>query len=88
MVHVSGIVHVLRNGTVSFQQLERTGGLTAEQLNIIGDFCYKRKWSNQTQVKLIRIAQTISDLQGIQVISMKALFRRNEIGCWMPIIMS
>lgn len=63
----------IRNGTVSFQQLERTGGLTAEQLNRIGDVCFERKWSNRTQVKLIRIARTIADLQGTPDISMKAL---------------
>ena len=63
----------LRNGTVSFQQLERTAGFTAEQLNIIGDVCFERKWSNRTQVKLIRIARTISDLQERPDISMEAL---------------
>ncbi|PIC99902.1 ATP-binding protein [Sporosarcina sp. P29] len=63
----------LCNGTVSFQQLERTAGFTAEQLNIIGDVCFERKWSNRTQVKLIRIARTISDLQERPDISMEAL---------------
>ncbi|PID02479.1 hypothetical protein CSV67_09260 [Sporosarcina sp. P2] len=63
----------LRNGTVSFQQLERTGGLTAEQLNRIGRVCFERKWSNRTQVKLIRIARTIADLQGTPDKSMMAL---------------
>ncbi|WP_158232190.1 hypothetical protein [Sporosarcina sp. P20a] len=63
----------LRNGTVSFQQLEKTARFAAEQLNIIGDVCFERKWSNRTQVKLIRIARTISDLQGRPDISMEAL---------------
>ncbi|WP_420542319.1 hypothetical protein [Sporosarcina ureae] len=54
----------LRNGTVSFQLLEQTARFTTGQLNIIGDVCFERKWSNRTQVKLIRITCTISDLQG------------------------
>ncbi|PIC74209.1 hypothetical protein [Sporosarcina sp. P17b] len=63
----------LRNGKVSFQQLEQTARFTAGQLNIIGDVCFERKWSNRTQVKLIRITCTISDLQGRRDISMEAL---------------
>ncbi|PIC94853.1 magnesium chelatase [Sporosarcina sp. P26b] len=61
------------NGTVSFQQLERTAGLTETQLHTIGDVCFKHKWSNRTQVKLIRIARTIADLQGSHEISSAAL---------------
>lgn len=61
------------NGTVSFQQLERTAGLTEKQLHTIGDVCFKYKWSNRTQVKLIRIARTIADLQGSHEITSVAL---------------
>lgn len=61
------------NGTVSFQQLERTAGLTVAQLDKIGAVCFVQKWSNRTQVKLIRIARTIADLQGCHEISSTAL---------------
>ena len=61
------------NGTVAFQQLERTAGLTVAQLDTIGEMCFKHKWSNRTQVKLIRIARTIADLQGCHEIPFNAL---------------
>ncbi|PIC63515.1 magnesium chelatase [Sporosarcina sp. P13] len=61
------------NGTVSFQLLEQTAGLTSDQLNLIGDICFEHKWSNRTQVKLIRIARTIADLQGSTGITASAL---------------
>ncbi|PIC80020.1 Mg chelatase subunit ChlI [Sporosarcina sp. P18a] len=61
------------NGTVTFQQLERTAVLSDIQLQTIGDLCFRYKWSNRTQVKLIRIARTIADLQGSQEITSRAL---------------
>lgn len=61
------------NGTVSFQQLEQTARLTTNQLHTIGDICFAHKWSNRTQVRLIRIARTIADLQGTHDITHEAL---------------
>lgn len=37
---------------------------TEDQLARINDACYDNKWSNRSQLKLIRIARTISDLSG------------------------
>lgn len=42
---------------------------TPEQMEIINNACYENKWSNRTQLKLIRIARTISDLTGIESIT-------------------
>ncbi|WP_222439430.1 hypothetical protein [Sporosarcina sp. BP05] len=35
--------------------------------------CFEQKWSNRTQAKLIRIARTISDLEGQEEITDSAL---------------
>lgn len=50
------------NGTVPFQKLHETCGLSSIQAKLIEQTCFEQKWSNRTQVKLIRIARTISDL--------------------------
>lgn len=42
---------------------------TPEQMEIINNACYENKWSNRTQLKLIRIARSISDLAGIEGIT-------------------
>ncbi len=50
------------NGNVPVQQLLATCGMTEQQAEYLKEICFKEKWSNRTQVKLIRIARTISDL--------------------------
>lgn len=42
---------------------------TEAQLARINDACYDNKWSNRSQLKLIRIARTISDLSGSEVLT-------------------
>lgn len=61
------------NGTVPGALLLATCGLTEPQTRSLQEVCYKEKWSNRTQVKLIRIARTIADLEGTETISEKAI---------------
>lgn len=61
------------NGTVSGALILTTSELTLDQIQLVQDICFKRKWSNRTQVKLIRIAQTIADLAGRKGISQEAI---------------
>ncbi|MCZ2258624.1 ATP-binding protein [Sporosarcina sp. G11-34] len=61
------------NGTVAFQILHETCGLSNKQANLIEQTCFEQKWSNRTQVKLIRLARTISDLEGEHSITDLAL---------------
>ncbi|MBO0589602.1 ATP-binding protein [Sporosarcina sp. E16_8] len=61
------------NGSVPFQQLYETCGLSCEQSSLIERTCFEQKWSNRTQAKLIRIARTISDLEGQEEITDPAL---------------
>ncbi|MBT2708635.1 ATP-binding protein [Pseudomonas sp. ISL-84] len=52
------------NGRVSYDTLLKTSPLTAEQQRTLQLFSYKKNWSNRTQIKIIRLARTISDLKG------------------------
>lgn len=61
------------NGTAPFQLLDRQSGLTAEQREYISEVCFMERWSNRTQVKLIRIARTVSDLQGSEQVTDSAI---------------
>lgn len=61
------------NGFVPFQLFDETCGLTTDQKKEIQQICFEQKWSNRTQMKLLRIARTIADLAGIEHISDEAL---------------
>ncbi|WP_432354379.1 YifB family Mg chelatase-like AAA ATPase [Sporosarcina sp. A2] len=61
------------NGNVPGALLLATSGLTVAQTRSLQEVCYKEKWSNRTQVKLIRIARTIADLEGTEAISENAI---------------
>lgn len=61
------------NGNVPVQILLTTCGISDSQLDFLKEVCFTEKWSNRTQVKLIRIARTIADLAGDQAISDGAL---------------
>ncbi|OMF61567.1 hypothetical protein BK139_06935 [Paenibacillus sp. FSL R5-0490] len=52
------------NSRVSYDTLLKTSPLTAEQQRTLQQFSYKKNWSNRTQIKVIRLARTISDLKG------------------------
>ncbi|MDN4609225.1 YifB family Mg chelatase-like AAA ATPase [Sporosarcina highlanderae] len=61
------------NSNVPFHVLDKTANLTNEQKNLIQQICFENKWSNRTQIKLLRIARTIADLEESQLISENAL---------------
>ncbi|MFC4802578.1 YifB family Mg chelatase-like AAA ATPase [Neobacillus sp. GCM10023253] len=51
------------NNRVPFHLIQSKSPITSEQLEYLHQVCWENKWSNRTQVKIIRIARTISDLQ-------------------------
>lgn len=51
------------NGTAPSHLLLESCGLSAAQQQWIHEVCYTKKWSNRTQLKLLRLARTIADLQ-------------------------
>ncbi len=61
------------NGTVPGSLLIEECGLTKEHTEQLESICYHEKWSNRTQVKLIRIARTIADLAGSATITDAAI---------------
>lgn len=54
------------NGTAPAALLLQACALTDAQHQFVKEICYKQKWSNRTQLKLLRIARTIADLQQIE----------------------
>ncbi|MCM3586988.1 YifB family Mg chelatase-like AAA ATPase [Mesobacillus maritimus] len=52
------------NGKVPFERLTETSPLTPEQQRMLMKVAAKQNWSNRVQVKIIRLARTISDLDG------------------------
>jgi len=63
------------NSRVPFEQLMKTSPLTIRQQNLISQISAKRNFSNRTQVKIIRIARTISDLKAEEAISDESLWQ-------------
>lgn len=61
------------NGNVPGSMLLASCRLTKTQTGELQEICYKEKWSNRTQVKLVRIARTIADLEGSELISEQAI---------------
>jgi magnesium chelatase family protein len=54
----------LCNSRISYGELQKTSPLTPEQQRTIQQNAAKKNWSNRTQIKVIRLARTISDLEG------------------------
>lgn len=57
------------NGTVAGSVLLAMCGLTDRQNELLETVCFRKKWSNRTLVKLIRLARTISDLEGVKYVT-------------------
>jgi magnesium chelatase family protein len=54
----------LCNSRVCYDELQKTSPLTPELQRTIQQHAAKKNWSNRTQIKIIRLARTISDLEG------------------------
>lgn len=63
------------NSRVPFEQLMKTSPLTIRQQNLINQVSAKGNYSNRTQVKIIRLARTISDLKAEEAISDESLWQ-------------
>ncbi|PLR77824.1 magnesium chelatase [Bacillus sp. V3-13] len=62
------------NSRVSYDLLIKTSPLTAEQQRILHQLSTKKNWSNRSQIKIIRLARTISDLHGSIQISDQSIW--------------
>ncbi len=62
------------NGYVPYEQLLELQPLTSGQRKILQQVSSKQHWSNRVQTKIVRLARTISDLEGEAAISDKAIW--------------
>jgi magnesium chelatase family protein len=63
------------NAKVPFALLSSTSPLREHQLKMIRHVSSKRQWSNRVQIKIIRLARTISDLEGSEVITDESVWK-------------
>lgn len=65
----------ITNTSIPFEQLLTTSPLSENQQNLLSKVASKRQWSNRVQIKIIRLARTISDLAGDQLITDEAIWK-------------
>ncbi|WLR41555.1 YifB family Mg chelatase-like AAA ATPase [Bacillus carboniphilus] len=61
------------NGSVPFEQLIKSSPLTSKQQHYLQSISLRYGLSNRVQIKIIRLARTISDLKGENIITNEAL---------------
>lgn len=59
----------MEHSTVPYEVLQQTSPLTNEQQTFLQKLAFQYGWSNRSTIKIIRIARTLSDLQGNQQIT-------------------
>ncbi|MBS4212695.1 YifB family Mg chelatase-like AAA ATPase [Neobacillus rhizophilus] len=72
----------MSNAKVPFEILMETSPLTNEQQKMLTNVAVKQNWSNRVQIKIIRLARTISDLKGEDVISDSAIWEAMTLRRW------
>lgn len=65
----------ITNAKVPYELLTKTSPLTSKQRNMIAQVSSKQQWSNRVQIKIIRLARTISDLSGNLEITDEAVWK-------------
>lgn len=63
------------NGNVSFEVLTALSPLNDNQRKMIRQMASKQQWSNRVQIKIIRLARTISDLAGDKGITDESIWK-------------
>lgn len=62
------------NANVSLEQLKSVGNITDRQVKMIATCAQKQQWSNRVQVKILRLARTIADLNKEDSVTEEALW--------------
>ena len=65
----------ISNAKVPFDVLTKSSPLKEQQMNMIRQMSSKQQWSNRVQIKIIRLARTISDLEGSQDITDASIWK-------------
>jgi magnesium chelatase family protein len=63
----------ITNAKVPFEQITQTSPITSEQQRMLTNVAVKQNWNNRVQIKIIRLARTISDLAGVNKITDNAI---------------
>lgn len=63
------------NAKVPFEKLSATSPLKEHQLKMIRQLSSKQQWSNRVQIKIIRLARTICDLEGSREITDESIWK-------------
>ncbi|CAM5184012.1 hypothetical protein UACE39S_05449 [Ureibacillus acetophenoni] len=61
------------NGNAQAQLIQEACALTDKQSQYLKTICYHQKWSNRTQLKIMRVARTIADLTNCEVVNQEHL---------------
>ncbi|RKJ36566.1 ATP-binding protein [Butyricicoccus sp. 1XD8-22] len=61
------------NGNAPAQLIQEACVLTEMQSQYLKSICYNQKWSNRTQLKIMRVARTIADLASCHVVKQEHL---------------
>ncbi|MBI0577949.1 YifB family Mg chelatase-like AAA ATPase [Neobacillus cucumis] len=72
----------ITNAKVQFEVLSQTSPLTSDQQKMLTNIALKQNWSNRVQIKIIRLARTISDLAGEKEITDTAIWEAMTLRRW------
>ncbi|WP_374934126.1 magnesium chelatase subunit ChlI family protein [Neobacillus driksii] len=64
----------ITNAKVQFEKITQTSPITSEQQRMLTNVAVKQNWSNRVQIKIIRLARTISGLTGENKITDNAIW--------------
>jgi magnesium chelatase family protein len=67
------------NSRVPYEMLLRASPLTDTQQSTLQRLAIKKSWSNRTQIKIIRLARTISDLQASPAITDQSIWEAVQL---------
>jgi magnesium chelatase family protein len=72
----------ITNGRVPYETLIQTSPLSEQQQGFLQKLANKHGWSNRTQLKIIRLARTIADLQQRPEISEQHIWAALKLHSW------
>ncbi|MCM3763918.1 YifB family Mg chelatase-like AAA ATPase [Neobacillus niacini] len=72
----------LTNAKVPFELLMELSPLSSNQQTMLTNVAAKQNWSNRVQIKIIRLARTISDLAGETMITDTAIWEAMTLRRW------
>lgn len=72
----------ISNGRVQLETLLQTSPLTDQQWRLLQQLANQQGWSNRAQIKIIRLARTIADLQQSPLITQQHIWEAKKLHKW------